>query len=334
MITKFNNVKDERWLKRYLNFISIFNLTKKFTNTHIHHILPSSLYHEYKNLKVHTWNKSILTHRAHLIAHYMLAKALGGNMWFAYNNMNCHNVKLSSRLYEIGSKKVKEIVSLYSKNKVMAKCLITSEIIKVDILEFKKNKNLVGINSGRFIGDNNVAKNKLVREKISNQLSGRIHCIDITNNKRLFLKETDFNDEVHHKIKPFSNNKGFTCVKTENGLMRLSVEEFKNSDYVHFNKGNKLSEETKKKISVSNKGIKKPSVSDKLKKERILYNNYDVEIGRFLGDKELQDFCSKNNISHSRLNKFKNSIVPNNITTQIKNYEKVMNTNGYKLIIV
>jgi stress-induced morphogen len=150
-------------------------------------------------------------------------------MWFAYNNMNCHNVKLSSRLYEIGSKKVKEIVSLYSKNKVMAKCLITSEIIKVDILEFKKNKNLVGINSGRFIGDNNVAKNKLVREKISNQLSGRIHCIDITNNKRLFLKETDFNDEVHHKIKPFSNNKGFTCVKTENGLMRLSVEEFKNS---------------------------------------------------------------------------------------------------------
>ena len=59
-------------------------------------------------------------------------------------------------------------------------------------------------------------------------------------------------------------------------------------------------------------------------------------VGTVLGPAgvNLQDFCSKNNISHSRLVKFKNSIVPDNINTRIRNYEKVMNTNGYKLIIV
>ncbi len=334
MITKFKNVKDERWLKRYLIFISKFSLNDSVGNYHNHHILPSSLYPEYKNLKENIWNKSILTPRAHLIAHYMLAKALGGNMWFAYNNMNCYNVKLSSRLYAIGSEKFKEIASLYMKNKVVAKCLITGKNIKVDILEFQNNKNLVGVTKGKFIGDNNVSKSEAVRDKISKQMSDRIHCIDKTTNNRLFLKEEYFDGELHQKTKPFPDNTGYTCVKTENGLVRITVEEFKQGDYEHFNKGKKHSETAKKKISESSKGIKKPSVSEKLKKECFLYNNYGDEIGIFLGDKELQDFCSKNNISHSRLVKFKNSIVPDNTNTRIRNYEKVMNTNGYKLIIV
>lgn len=118
MRMKFKNVKDERWLKRYLNFIHNFSLLTSYENTHIHHILPSSLYPEYKNLKEYYWNKSILTHRAHLIAHYMLAKALGGNMWFAYNNMNCHNVKLSSRLYEIGLKNLRTVLSILMKERI------------------------------------------------------------------------------------------------------------------------------------------------------------------------------------------------------------------------
>ena len=36
----------------------------------------------------------------------MLAKALQGNMWYAYNNMNAYKVRLSSRLYESAQREV------------------------------------------------------------------------------------------------------------------------------------------------------------------------------------------------------------------------------------
>lgn len=116
MLEKFTKVKDERWLKRYLRFIEIFSLEDEITKeTHKHHILPRSIYPEYIDLKINTWNKAILKTRSHLIAHYMLAKALGGNMWFAYNNMNCYNVRLKTRLYEIGIKNMRIEMSLISK---------------------------------------------------------------------------------------------------------------------------------------------------------------------------------------------------------------------------
>lgn len=101
------NYKSNRWLKRYLLFVDKFQLPNTIKNeTHNHHILPFSLFPEFKSLIKHPFNKAILSHRAHLIAHYMLAKALGDKMWFAYNNMNAHNVKLSSKLYEIAQKEV------------------------------------------------------------------------------------------------------------------------------------------------------------------------------------------------------------------------------------
>lgn len=116
MLEKFTKVKDERWLKRYLRFIEIFSLEDEIAKeSHNHHILPRSIYPEYSNLKTNVWNKAVLKTRAHLIAHYILAKALGGNMWFAYNNMNCHSVKLKSRLYEIGIKNMRIEMSLISK---------------------------------------------------------------------------------------------------------------------------------------------------------------------------------------------------------------------------
>jgi hypothetical protein len=101
MIKKFKNVKNYRWLERYLKFIEIFKRDGIYKNqTHNHHILPRSLYPEFEDFNKNPWNKAILTYREHLIAHYMLAKALEGNMWFAYNNMNAYGERLNSILYE------------------------------------------------------------------------------------------------------------------------------------------------------------------------------------------------------------------------------------------
>ena len=101
------NYKSNRWLKRYLLFVDTFQLSQSIKNeTHNHHILPVALFPEFKSFIKNPFNKAILSHRSHLIAHYMLAKALGDKMWFAYNNMNAHNVKLSTKLYETAQKEV------------------------------------------------------------------------------------------------------------------------------------------------------------------------------------------------------------------------------------
>lgn len=112
MIEKFNNVKDERWLKRYLLFLTKFDYTNA-DHTHRHHILPQKIYHQFSNFKDNPWNLSILSIRAHYLAHYMLARALGGNMWYAWNRMNNSNgYKLNSKLYEIARIEHSKVVSV------------------------------------------------------------------------------------------------------------------------------------------------------------------------------------------------------------------------------
>lgn len=194
MLEKFTKVKDERWLKRYLRFIEIFSLESQIVKeTHNHHILPSSIYPEYADLKINEWNKSILKTRAHLIAHYILAKALGGNMWFAYNNMNCHKVKLSSRLYEIGTNNMRAQMSIKSKEwlklnghprgmlgkKFTEEQLITLSISKrryLDSLteEQKEEKRLERIETKRKNGTLNhseEAKLKMSQSKMGHEVS-------------------------------------------------------------------------------------------------------------------------------------------------------------------
>ena len=101
----FTTVISEFHLKRYLKFVSSFKENELQDNIYCenHHILPKKVYPEYKKDK---WNIVRLPYRAHYLAHYMLAKAIGGNMWFAFNSMNNKNKsklnKLSSILYKLG----------------------------------------------------------------------------------------------------------------------------------------------------------------------------------------------------------------------------------------
>lgn len=157
MIEKFKNVQDKRWLRRYLMFIEIFTGYSMY-KSHQHHILPKSLYPEYASFTEHPWNRAILGHREHLIAHYMLAKALGGTMWFAYNNMNAYGERLNTILYESSMNELSKIASEQRKGMVNAKHLITGEKVLVSKEEFQINENLVGITKGLFKGDKNVSK--------------------------------------------------------------------------------------------------------------------------------------------------------------------------------
>jgi len=254
---KFTKVKDKRWLKRYLRFIETFSLESEIIKeTHNHHILPSSLYPEYADLKINKWNKSILKTRTHLIAHYMLAKALGGNMWFAYNNMNCHNVKLSSRLYEIGAKHMREQMSELRKNTVSAINLVTGEKYHVSKKEFDNNQNLVGVTKGMFTGDKNPAKNKSTGDKISKAKKGYINVIIKETSKMTSIHRDKFNEEIYEIPKNTALHNSLICVYDEtNKIIQVenTNEKYLNGTYKHINIGRKKSKESIEKQKQSRK---------------------------------------------------------------------------------
>ena len=77
---------NNRWVERYIKLIEFYSHNNK-GKTEKHHILPSSIFPEYGNLREHSWNLSVIDLNVHYIAHYMLAKMIGGKMWFAFNMM-------------------------------------------------------------------------------------------------------------------------------------------------------------------------------------------------------------------------------------------------------
>lgn len=111
-----NHTTSEHHKNRYIKFIShlqdqLFDVDQYTEN---HHILPRSLYPEYKKEK---WNIITLTARQHFIAHWMLANIFGGKMWTAIHMMvNCdengkRDYKIFSRLYEKARKEFSEGLS-------------------------------------------------------------------------------------------------------------------------------------------------------------------------------------------------------------------------------
>jgi len=317
MIELFTNVQDYRWLKRYLRFIETFKKDSIY-KTHKHHILPKANYSKFSDFIEHPWNLAVLDYRSHLIAHYMLAKALGGNMWFAYNNMNVYGEKLNSILYESAM----ELFTIEnSKKKVGTVCVKDGDKYNiVSKIDFDNNDNLVGVTKGLFIGDKNVSKRAEVRDKISKKLSGRIHCIEIESGDRKFIKENEFDENLYQKITPVDNS-GFTAVKTEKGIERVTIEEFNQGQYEHFNKGKKRSQEFKDNLSKKMKGVKKLN-TDNSKKTRIL-TNPNGEKFSFLGAKDLDSFCKTEKISYT--------ILKNNLGTVVTELSK---TNRPKLIVI
>jgi hypothetical protein len=83
-------------LNRYIKFMSYCessNSTLTFKGEN-HHILPKSLFPEYKNLRQNGFNKIHLTYRQHYIAHVLLAKAFpDSNMTIAVFMMSKHAKK-------------------------------------------------------------------------------------------------------------------------------------------------------------------------------------------------------------------------------------------------
>jgi len=80
-----SEIRSEFNLRRYLRFVELFkyNIKEKY-KTESHHILPVCYFPEFEHCN---WNRVNLPKRAHFIAHRMLAYAIGGKMWQAFQLM-------------------------------------------------------------------------------------------------------------------------------------------------------------------------------------------------------------------------------------------------------
>jgi hypothetical protein len=139
---------NNRWIKRYLNFIEAFEIKNDEITYEKHHILPKSLFPNFKNDE---WNKINLSLRSHFIAHYMLAKALDGKMWYAFNIMSNRYQHKKSITYELG--KINFLSTIVQNMTGRSHSLSTKE---------KMSKNGIKGKTAYYDSDNNVKyfKNK------------------------------------------------------------------------------------------------------------------------------------------------------------------------------
>ena len=256
-----------RWLIRYVNFVYKFKLKESVKHeTEKHHILPSSLFNKYSDLKIYKWNESILTNRAHIIAHYILAKAIGGSMWIPlsfYSKKYNFNSKVLSEIY----KESKIYISKIGKLKVNVIDTISSEYKRVSRDEFLNNDNLVGWNMG----------NKEVSKKISDSLNTMCdNGKTVSQNRALVGKDNPMYGKT-------GEDNPFYGKKHTNETKKIMSDKAKKR---------KLSEDTKKKISKSLKGIKRN------KDSYIKYNYYilldDVIIFSDSDQRNVSKFLSDN----------------------------------------
>lgn len=97
---------NEHYTRRYIKFIAWCSSKEKIESTEIHHILPkaNSCFPEYANLKTFKWNSIKLTKREHFIAHWLLWKALGKFMAYAFKAMNRKSKYQTDRYFKMNSR--------------------------------------------------------------------------------------------------------------------------------------------------------------------------------------------------------------------------------------
>lgn len=94
-------IKSQQKLEEYIDYCMVNN-QKEHTKskTAQHHILPKSLFKDFKDLKYNTWNGTFLKHSKHYKAHFLLTEAIDNrSMLSAFTAMHNRDIK-SSRITE------------------------------------------------------------------------------------------------------------------------------------------------------------------------------------------------------------------------------------------
>lgn len=306
-------LESEFWCNRYLKFIEKFTeQTYIKGKTHNHHILPNSIFPEYTCFKLNPWNKSILSHRSHYIAHYMLAKIFGDKMWFAFNNMNSSlwgkKKRINSILYSNAIKNLSNIQSNRQNGKVVCKNL-EGQTFLVSSEEFYSNNLLIGIMGGRNMGDSNGSKQIEARRKISEKRKNTLYVLNIKTKIKSTIKKEEYNENIHIKISPLKGKKT-VVVRDSNNL-------------------------NKKMFSVGiddSKFLSGEYIGHRVKLLTLILVSPDGKQFKFNNSKHFDMFCDNRNISSRRLYNHSNKVY-NTMRGKLSKNIKVSNTVGWMLII-
>ena len=143
MVVKFllwSNVMNQHYINRYNNFIEQCKLANRVTEQYEkHHIVPHSMGgSDDEN------NIILLTPREHYIAHWILAHAYGGKMWYAFWMMNTdtrykHYRYKNSRGYAKARIEQKELVSKNMKGYVTCYDSLLNKNVHISVEEFHNN---------------------------------------------------------------------------------------------------------------------------------------------------------------------------------------------------
>jgi len=308
MIKKFNEkgIKTNRWLIRYFNFLDFCKNTEKENEyTEIHHILPQSMFNEYIKDKN---NLIKLSYREHILAHYILAKAVGGTMWYAVQLMGYN--KLNSTLISEAKKENNKIRKTY---------------ITVYDIDKKENRNILIEDYDPFYHLTNSRK----FSHMPDDYLKKLYIMDFNKKYKTNFNTFDFGKNYKktlHKIRCSINQQGESNIAKRPEVqqkMRESKKIYFETNHGH-NKGKKVSEETKKKQSESAKNRTKPNRTKQ-------YNLISPEGVVTFCDGNLGNTVNKFKLSLTTIKRFKGIVVPKELRSRY-NTELRNNTTGWTLI--
>lgn len=185
--------------ERYWNFLKYCSTSIKPEYTERHHMLPRSLFDEYKNEKE---NLIVLSAREHFLAHWMLARALHGKMWYAFNLMFrvIPENKRNSRLYDKARQYIAKVISETNTGSTMSeenrKMMSIRHRGTVNVVDSEGNGFRVDVDDPRIktgelvypmVGKTHSDETKKLMSQ--NGIKGRIAFTNIHTNKLTYIKE-------------------------------------------------------------------------------------------------------------------------------------------------
>ncbi len=191
------DVIDENLLNDYIDFCIDNNEHRKILyTTAIHHILPKSIFPEFKSLKINKWNSTHLTHDKHYIAHSILAKAIYNNkIIYAWNRLN--NILDNSKY--IDESVYKELCESFAK--IAGKHWINTIPILDDGKIIRKNKEDILCTDKILFKDVKLVKNR------DNEIVW-VNIEDIDDNYIHLMKDKNHTSKTKEKISNTRINNG------------------------------------------------------------------------------------------------------------------------------
>lgn len=159
-------------LESYFVFIAENSEPRKIKFvTQTHHILPKWAFPEYSNLKNNPWNCAILTHKNHLIAHFLLAK-----YWTHHNNSSAI-LKMCKK--DLDFKDLKHLDILKFSDEYTLACSVQS-------------KRCADMTKTRIFTQKTFEKSRQTKTKNGTTGTGFINAIEIYSGKKIRISTEEY----------------------------------------------------------------------------------------------------------------------------------------------